>query len=159
MLVGVFTSLLLVDNIQWGCKWMWVRDFCLISRWWWRQRVAGPQSDQSLCVLPMPKDHFPYGVACLFNRNELTHDKTYNKKCMTSKDSAQPVHPPSMARVLVHLSLNNSEAVEGVCNQRRLWTDCADARHIVGFIMCWLKYFIYTECWDILTSYHTCPKI
>ena len=32
-------------------------------------------------------------------------DKTYNKTCVTRKDSQQPVHPPSMARVLVYPSL------------------------------------------------------
>ena len=32
--------------------------------------------------------------------NEPAHDKTYNKTCLTSKDSNQPVHPSSMARVL-----------------------------------------------------------
>ena len=43
--------------------------------------------------------------------------KTYNKTCVTSKDSDQPVHPPSMARVLVHPSLDRTEVVEGTCNQ------------------------------------------
>ena len=33
---------------------------------------------------------------------------------VTSKDSDQPVHPPSMARVLVHPSLDSLEAVEGL---------------------------------------------
>ena len=33
--------------------------------------------------------------------NELAHDKNYNKTCVTSKDSGQPVHPPSMARFLL----------------------------------------------------------
>ena len=37
----------------------------------------------------------------------------YNKTCVTSKDSDQPVHPPSKARVLVYLSLDSLEAVEG----------------------------------------------
>ena len=31
--------------------------------------------------------------------NESEHDKTYNKICVTSKDSYQPVHPSSIARV------------------------------------------------------------
>ena len=53
------------------------------------------------------------------------HDKTYNKTCVTRKDSDQPIRPPSMARVLVYPSL---EAVEGTCDQRRLWSDCADAQ-------------------------------
>ena len=46
--------------------------------------------------------------------------KTNNKTCVTSKDSDQPVHPPSMARVLRHPSLENLEAVEGACDQRKL---------------------------------------
>ena len=58
----------------------------------------------------------------------MSHDKTYNKNCVTSKDSDQPVHPPSMAKVLVYPSLDNLEAVEGTRNQRRLWSDCADGQ-------------------------------
>ena len=46
--------------------------------------------------------------------------KTYNKTCETSKDSDQHLHPPSTSRVLVYSSLNNLEAVEGTCDQRRL---------------------------------------
>ena len=52
---------------------------------------------------------------------EPAHDKTYNKICATSKDSDQLVHPHSMARVLVH-------TVDSTCDQRRLWSDCADAQ-------------------------------
>ena len=48
------------------------------------------------------------------------HHKTYNKTCVTSNDSDQTVHPPSMARILVHPSLDSLEAVEGTCNQWRL---------------------------------------
>ena len=44
------------------------------------------------------------------------------------KDSNKPLHPPSMARVLVYPSLDSPESVEGTCNQRRLWSDCADAQ-------------------------------
>ena len=50
---------------------------------------------------------------------EPAHDKTYNKTCVTSKDSDQPVHTPSMARVLVYPSLKSLEPVEGTCDQRR----------------------------------------
>ena len=48
-------------------------------------------------------------------------DKTYNYTCMTSKDSDQLVHLPSMAKVLVYY-LNSLEAVEGIFDQRRLIT-------------------------------------
>ena len=47
---------------------------------------------------------------------------------VTSKDSDKLVHPPSMARVLIYLSLDSPEAVKGTCDQRRLWSDCADAQ-------------------------------
>ena len=57
-------------------------------------------------------------------RNEPAHAKTDNKTCVTSKYSDQPVHPPSMARVIVHLFLDSLEAVHGTCNQQRLWSDC-----------------------------------
>ena len=42
---------------------------------------------------------------------EPAHDKTYSKTYVTNK--YQPVHPPSMARVLVHPSLDSLEDVEG----------------------------------------------
>ena len=44
---------------------------------------------------------------------QLAHNKTYNKTCVTFKDSDQPVHLLSMARVLVYPSLDSLEAVEG----------------------------------------------
>ena len=47
-------------------------------------------------------------------------DQTYNKTCVTSIDSDQPVHPPCIARVLVYPSLDSPEAVDGTCDQRRL---------------------------------------
>ena len=40
--------------------------------------------------------------------------------CVTSKVSDQPVNPPSTARVLVHLSLDSPEAVEGAFDQQLL---------------------------------------
>ena len=51
--------------------------------------------------------------------NEPAHDESYNKTFVTSKDSDQPEHPSSMARVLVYSSLDSLEAVEGSCDQRR----------------------------------------
>ena len=39
---------------------------------------------------------------------------------VTSRDSDQPVDPPSKASVLVYPSLDSLEAVEGTCDQRRL---------------------------------------
>ena len=58
-------------------------------------------------------------VLLFFHQNlifESAQDKTYNKTCVTSKDTDQPVHPPSMARVLVYPSLDSQEAVEGTWN-------------------------------------------
>ena len=43
-------------------------------------------------------------------------------------DSDQPVHPPSIARVLAYPSLASLEAAEVTCNQQRLWSDCANAQ-------------------------------
>ena len=48
---------------------------------------------------------------------EPAQDKTYNKTGVPSKDNDQPVHPSSMARVLVYLSLDSPEAVEDTCYQ------------------------------------------
>ena len=67
-------------------------------------------------------------------RNEPAHDKTYNKIYVTSNDSAQPVHPPSMT-FLVYPSLDSLEAVEDTCDQRILWSDCADAQADPS--LCW----------------------
>ena len=50
------------------------------------------------------------------------------KTCVTSKDSHQPVHPPSITRVLIYPSLDSLEAVKGTCDQRRLWSDCTHAQ-------------------------------
>ena len=61
-----------------------------------------------------------YQVYPVTIRVESAHDKTYNKTCVTSKDSDQPVHPPSMARKLVYPSWDSLEAVEDTCDQRRL---------------------------------------
>ena len=54
----------------------------------------------------------------MYNIYEPTRDKTYNKTCVTSKDSDQSVYPPSMARVLVHPYLDSQEAVEGTWDQQ-----------------------------------------
>ena len=54
--------------------------------------------------------------------------KTYNKICVTRKDSDQPVYPPSIARVLVYASLDSLKAAEGTCDRRKLWSDCAYAQ-------------------------------
>ena len=64
----------------------------------------------------MSKGIFSHVVAHI----EPAHDKTYNKTCVTSKDSNQPVRPPDVARFLLYSSLNSLEAVEGTCEQRRL---------------------------------------
>ena len=56
------------------------------------------------------------------------HNKTYNTTCVTSKDSDQPVHPPSMERVLIYSSSDSQEAVEDTCNQPRFQSDCVDVQ-------------------------------
>ena len=60
--------------------------------------------------------------------SQPAHDKTYNKTCVTGKDSDQPVHPPSMARVLIYPTLESPETTDGTCNQRSLislrWSHC-----------------------------------
>ena len=50
----------------------------------------------------LPGVYFPYGPA---------HDKTYNKTCVTRKDSVQPVQPLNMARILIYPFLDSPEAV------------------------------------------------
>ena len=48
------------------------------------------------------------------------HDKTYNKTCVTSKESDEPVHQASMTPILIYPSLDSLDAVEGTCNWQRL---------------------------------------
>ena len=74
------------------------------------------------------------------------HDKTYNKTCVTSKNSGQPVHIPIIARVLIYPSLDHP--VEGSWDQRRLyqtaqkhrliWVFAGRTSLIVGAVMRWL---------------------
>ena len=40
-------------------------------------------------------------IDTLERTNVPEHEKTYNMTCVTSKDSDQAVHPPSLARVFV----------------------------------------------------------
>ena len=54
------------------------------------------------------------------SENDFNMNKRTTKPTMTSKDSDQSVHSHSMARDLVHSSLNSLEAVEGKCDQQRL---------------------------------------
>ena len=75
-------------------------------------------------------DYFTISKSCpyMYIIYEPAHSKTYNKICVTSKDSDQPVFPPSMARVLVYPSLDSPEAVEATRDQQRLRSDCAEAQ-------------------------------
>ena len=50
-------------------------------------------------------------------------DKTYNKTYVTSKYLDLPVNPPSMARVLIYLSLDSLEAVESISKDTDQTTD------------------------------------
>ena len=76
--------------------------------------------------------------------NQPAYNKTYNKTCVTSKDSEQPVHPPSMARVLVYPSLDSPKSLEDTRNQRRLWSDCVDAQ--ADLSLHWSHKFNYRFC-------------
>ena len=75
----------------------------------------------------------------LLLQKEPAHGKTYNKTCFTSKDLDQPVHQPSMSRVLVYPSLDSLEAVEGACDQQRLrrlrgcteWSESSLVAHVL----------------------------
>ena len=58
----------------------------------------------------------------------MAHTKSYHNTA-TSKDSDHPVHPPSMTRVFSFIPfLDSLEAIESTCDQRRLYSDCADAQ-------------------------------
>ena len=49
---------------------------------------------------------------------EPARDKTYNNTCVTSEDSDQPVHPPSMAKLLIYPSFGSLSSVDGTRDQR-----------------------------------------
>ena len=66
---------------------------------------------------------------------EPVHDKTYNKTSATSKDSDQPVYPPSSTRVLVCPSFGSQEAVYKAHVIREDWSDCVDAQ--ADKSLCW----------------------
>ena len=60
-----------------------------------------------------------YKVLTRQRRYEPMCNKTYNKTCVTSKDSNQPVHPLSMPMGLFYPSLDSLEAIAGTDDQRR----------------------------------------
>ena len=60
---------------------------------------------------------------CIYHSQRTTKPTI---RSMCPADSDQPVNPSSMARFLVHSSLDSPEAVESTCGQRRLWSDWAD---------------------------------
>ena len=64
---------------------------------------------------------------CIFNYKLACARQTYNKTCDQQR-LRSPVHPTSMASVLNYPSFDSPEAVECSCDQRRLWSDCADAQ-------------------------------
>ena len=74
---------------------------------------------------------------------EPVYDKTYNKTCVTSKDSGQPAHPPSMARVLAFLSLDSLKTVESTCDQR--YADRYKSLLVARLAMHWLNSFQLTH--------------
>ena len=63
---------------------------------------------------------------------EPVHDKTY-KTSVTSKDSDQPVHPLSMARVLIYPYLDSLAAAEGSCIGKD-----SDAKSQADLSFCWM---------------------
>ena len=66
---------------------------------------------------------------------EPAHDKTYNKTCVTSKDSDQPVHPPSMPMVLVYPSFGLTGDRRRHLRSVKTLSDCADAQ--ADLSLCW----------------------
>ena len=81
-----------------------------------------------------------YGYLEVFQRvpwNSRYWESTVYGPAHETKTKIRPVWPATTQlglylhqiwQVLVHSSLNSIEAVEGTCDQRRLWSDCADAQ-------------------------------
>ena len=80
---------------------------------------------------------------------EPEHDKTNTVSCASSEDSDQPGHRHSLIRVFDVRSVGSYGPQVTACDQRRLWSDWADARliwvfggrtgHFVGFVVLWLN--------------------
>ena len=83
-----------------------------------KSRVAAEERDVSSYYIMVHVFWFFFIIIIIIN--EPPCDKTYNRICVTSKGSDQPVYPHSMARVLIYHSLDSLEAIEGTCDQRRL---------------------------------------
>ena len=75
--------------------------------------------------------------------------KTYNKTCVTSKDSDQVIHPLSMARGLVYPSLDSRETEEGSWDQQRLWSDYADVQADLSLLWSHKSYWGFVVLWLI----------
>ena len=94
---------------------------------------------------------------------EPADDKTYNKTCVTSKDLDHSVHPTTMARVLGHHSLDSMEAVHGTCDQRRLWSDCAEAQADLSLRLSHKSYCSFVVRWLIsfclYVGYYICANL
>ena len=83
----------------------------------------------SFCICKSYSHFFSKNISiyAIFNDQSFNDTLTNNiysfeqlgpdKCCVTSKDSDQPVHPPSMAKALVYSSLDSLEAVEGTCDR------------------------------------------
>ena len=50
-------------------------------------------------------------------KNEPAHDKTYNKICLTSDDSDQPLHPSSLIRVPSLCAFFSFQAIQRRINE------------------------------------------
>ena len=115
-------------------------------------------------ILPNKKGIKRFVLRILIKTFEPMHDKTYNKICVTRKDSDQPVHPPSMVRGLVFSSLKSPESVESTCDQRRFWSDCADAQadlslrwsHKTHCRFCIAQALLFSSFWSIIYQ-SDCP--
>ena len=106
--------------------------------------MCSKSSDQTVW---MSKGTFYNDGALLYlflqeNLFEPAHNKTDKKIFVTSKDSDQPVHSPSMARVLVYPSLDSCRRhMQSAKTLIRLHQCAGFAGHtslIIGFVVCWL---------------------
>ena len=98
----------------------------------WRKKVIlnGNTNDKSRGIQLIGPGYLQKvikGVNWLLSPIVPAHNKTYSKTWSPSKDSDKPVPPYSMATVFVYLSLDSPEAVDGAYDQRRPWSDYANA--------------------------------
>ena len=106
-----------------------LRSHDIKARLLWRCVFAGIKQHNSSSWSELPRPHLVYGPFSHVKHIYISQGMTKPTiRPVWPAKTHQPIHPPSMTRVLVYPSLYSPKAVEGTCNQWSLRSDCADAK-------------------------------